>query len=194
MTNKLILTAAAALLLTACGGKKEAPAAAQDTAATTAQEIKAPAAQSAKTPAAPAYVKKDTYFKLPNAAGGEVDLAAYAGKPVLVMFFTETCPYCRKAAPFIQKVSAAFGPKGLAVVGICVQDSAQAATNFAGDFGITFPLAYKGKDISRNYKTQGVPYIYLLTGGHEIYDVWEGYDPQYDAPITKAVETLLAKK
>jgi len=180
MTNRLILTAAAALLLAACDGKKDQPA--------PAPESQAPAAQNAQ------YAKKSTYFRLPNAAGGEVDLASYAGKPVLVVFFTETCPYCRKAAPFIQKTAAAYGPKGLSTVGICVQDSAQAAKNFAADFGITFPLAYKGKEISRNYRTQGVPYIYLLTADHEIYDVWEGYDPQYDAPITKAVETLLAKK
>ncbi|OGR78036.1 MAG: hypothetical protein A2X32_07875 [Elusimicrobia bacterium GWC2_64_44] len=181
MTNRLILTAAAALLLTACGGKKDQPA--------PAPEVKEPAAVQTAS-----YVKKITYFRLPGAAGGEVDLASYAGKPVLVMFFTETCPYCRKAAPFIQKVASAYAPKGLATVGICVQDSAQAANNFAADFGVTFPLAYKGKEIARNYRTQGVPYIYLLTSDHEIYDVWEGYDPQYDAPITKAVETLLAKK
>lgn len=184
MKNFLLPLAAAALLFAACG-KKEQPAA----------PTEPPAAQTQAAPAAgPAYVQKETYFKLPNAAGGEIDLAAYAGKPVLVMFFTETCPYCRKAAPFIQKVAASHGPKGLSVVGICVQDSAQAARNFAQDFGLTFPLAYKGKELSRKYRTQGVPYIYLLDKNHEVYDVWEGYDPQYDASIIKAVETVLAGK
>lgn len=146
------------------------------------------------SPANTSYAKKDTYFKLPKAAGGELDLASYAGKPVLVMFFTETCPYCRKAAPYIQKVHAAYSAKGLAVAGVLVQDEAQPALNFAADFGITFPIAFKGKETSRKYRTQGVPYIYLLNKEHEIYDVWEGYDPQYDAPIQKAVEAVLAKK
>lgn len=179
MKKLLLVTAAACLPLAACDDKK---------AAATAP---APAAQAA--PQVPGYVKKATYFRLPGAAGGEVDLAAYAGRPVLVVFFTETCPYCRKAAPFIQKLSAAYAGKGLGVVGVCVQDSEQAAKNYAGDFGLTFPVAYKGKDVSRNYRTQGVPYIYLLKKDHEIYDVWEGYDPQYDGPIVKAVETLLAQ-
>ncbi|MGD9641136.1 MAG: TlpA family protein disulfide reductase [Elusimicrobiales bacterium] len=183
MKNFMLPLAASALLLAACG-KKEQPAPQPETQA----------AQTQSSPAAAGYVQKETYFRLPNAAGGEIDLAAYAGKPVLVMFFTETCPYCRKAAPFIQKVHASHGSKGLAVVGICVQDSAQAAKNFAQDFGVTFPLAYKGKEISRNYRTQGVPYIYLLDKGHEVYDVWEGYDPQYDASILKAIETVLAGK
>lgn len=191
MKNALLSLAAAALLLAACG-KKEQPAAQAEAPAPAA-----PAAQAAKAPAAApaaAYAKKDTYFKLPGAAGGEIDLASYAGKPVLVMFFTETCPYCRKAAPFIQQASASFGKKGLGVVGICVQDSAQAAINFAADFGLTFPLAYGGAAVSRAYRTQGVPYIYLLTREHEIYDVWEGYDPRYDPSILKGVETVLAKK
>lgn len=191
MKNRLLSLAAAALLLAACG-KKEQPAPAPEAPdAKTAQAAKASAPS--RAPAAP-YARKDTYFKLPGAAGGEIDLASYAGKPVLVMFFTETCPYCRKAAPFIQKLADAYGAKGLGVVGICVQDSAQAALNFASDFSLTFPLAYKGREISRNYRTQGVPYIYLLTAQHEIYDVWEGYDQRYDPSVIKAVETVLAKK
>lgn len=189
MSNTILSLAAAALLFSACGKKSEpAPA-----APPAAQETAVPAAVPAPAGAKP-YVKKDTYFALPNSAGGQIDLASYAGKPVLVMFFTETCPYCRKAAPFIQQVAASYGPKGLGVIGICVQDSAQAANNFAADFALTFPVAYKGKEISRNYRTQGVPYIYLLTAEHEIYDVWEGYDQRYDASIQKAIETVLAKK
>lgn len=186
MKNKLLSLTAAALMLAACGKKEEQAAqpAAQPKPAQTAQA----------SAGSPGYQPKDTYFKLPNAAGGEIDLAAYAGKPVMVMFFTETCPFCRKAAPFIQKMHAAYGPRGLNVVGICVQDSAQAARNFAADFSVTFPVAYKGKEISRNYRTQGVPYIYLLTPEHEIYDVWEGYDERYDPSMIKAVETVLAKK
>ena len=179
--KKTLLAITAALALAACG--KEQPA--QET----------PAAQpAASDQAAAGYAKKDTYFRLPDAAGGEIDLASYAGKPVIVMFFTETCPYCRKAGPFIQKVYSAYGPKGLGVVGVCVQDSAKPALGYAKDLGVTFPLAYKGGDLSRKYRTQGVPYIYLLNAEHDIYDVWEGYDAQYDQPIISAVEKLLAKK
>ena len=184
--KRSILALTAVLFVLAACGKKERPGA--ETESRTAAAVQA-APEGSSAP----YAKKDTYFKLPNAAGGDIDLASYAGKPVLVMFFTETCPYCRKAAPFIQKVSASYSPKGLGVVGICIQDSPKAALNFAADLGTTFPLAYKGKEISRNYRTQGVPYIYLLAKGHEIYDVWEGYDEQYDASILKAVETVLAK-
>lgn len=141
------------------------------------------------------YQKRGTYFRLPLAAGkGDLDLAAYAGKPVLFMFFTETCPFCRKAAPAVENLHKTYGPKGLNVLGICIQEDPEAAVNFAKSLGVTFPLAYKGRPVYKAYKAQGVPYIYLLDREHKLYDVWEGYDHAYDAPMTKAVEALLAKK
>ncbi len=184
MKRTILTMTAVFFVLAACGKKEQTAARAEGQPAGTAQAAQVNAS----------YAKKDTYFRLPNAAGGELDLASYAGKPVLVMFFTETCPYCRKAAPFMQKVYSTYGAKGLGMTGVLVQDEAQPALNFAADFGITFPIAYKGKETSRKYRTQGVPYIYLLNKDHEIYDVWEGYTPQYDAPILKAVETVLAQK
>lgn len=186
MNKKLLTITALTLALAACG-KKEQPAPAE------------PAGQSvtaqAPVTAAPAYNKKETYFNLPLAGGkGRLDLATYAGKPVMFMFFTETCPFCRKAAPAVEKFHQAYGPKGLNVMGICIQDDAQAALDFAKSLGVTFPLAYKGRPAYQAYKAQGVPYIYLLDKDHKVYDVWEGYDPSYDPSMLKAIETVLAKK
>ncbi|MBI5743053.1 MAG: redoxin domain-containing protein [Elusimicrobia bacterium] len=168
MKRTLLIIAAATLSLAACSKKAETPAPAGETV---------------------------TYFKLPLAAGGgDLDLAAYAGKPVMLMFFTETCPYCRKAGPAVEKLNKTFGPKGLNVMGICIQDDAQAALNFGKSLGITFPLAYNGRPVYKAYKAQGVPYIYLLDKTHKIYNVWEGYDESYDPEMVKAITALLAKK
>lgn len=143
---------------------------------------------------AAAYEKKETYFKLGNAAGGTLDLASYAGKPVFVFFFTETCPYCRKAGPDMEKLYKAYGPQGLNMVGVSLEDSPDGALNFAKALGVTFPLAYGGGEIAANYRAQGVPYIYALDSRHKIYDVWEGYDGSYYPEIEKTVKSLLSKK
>ena len=157
-------------------------------------EVQADTNAAAGKPAkAAAYEKKETYFKLKNAAGGELDLAAYSGKPVFVFFFTETCPYCRKAAPAMEKLHKAYGPKGLNLVGISLDDSPDSALNFAKSLGVTFPLAYGGGEIAAHYRAQGVPYIYALDEKHKIYDVWEGYDDSYYPEIEKTVKSLLSK-
>lgn len=141
---------------------------------------------------AAAYEKKETYFKLKNAAGGVIDLAAYSGKPVFVFFFTETCPYCRKAGPAMEKLYRTYGPKGLNLIGISLEDTPEGALNFSKDLGVTFKLAYDGGEIAAHYRAQGVPYIYALDGRHKIYDVWEGYDSSYYPQMEKTVKELLS--
>ena len=131
------------------------------------------------------------YFKLPDYKGGEVDLAAYAGKPVMLIFFTEGCPYCRKAAPFIKKMSDQYASKGLSTLGICVEDDAARAAGFAKSFDLTFPIAYKGRGVSVQYKTQGVPYIFLLTKKHIVHNVWAGYDESFDKEIIQGIEEII---
>ena len=137
------------------------------------------------------YVRNESYFKLPNHKGGEIDLASYAGKPVMLMFFTETCPYCRKAAPFIETMNKKYSAKGLSVIGISVDNEASAAEGFIKDFGLTFPVAYKGAEVSRKYKTQGVPYIFILNKSHVIHNMWAGYDPEFDKPIIQGIEAVI---
>ncbi|HAF95544.1 MAG TPA: hypothetical protein DCG50_05805, partial [Elusimicrobia bacterium] len=139
----------------------------------------------------PGYTRKSTYFKLPDLKGGEIDLADYAGKPVLLMFFTENCPYCRHAAPFIEKMHRTYSPKGLNVIGICVEENADAAKDFARGLGLTFQFAYKGGDLSIKYKAQGVPFIYLLNRNHVIYEMWGGYSPDFDPEIIENIEKVL---
>ncbi|HAT72044.1 MAG TPA: hypothetical protein DCS63_04435 [Elusimicrobia bacterium] len=188
MKKRLFSLAAAALVLAACE-KKEQPAVEAVSQVTSAAQAAEPV-----KPAKAAYVNKATYFNLPSASGGELDLASYAGKPVMVMFFTETCPYCRKAAPAMENIHKKYGPLGLASLGICIQEDPQAALNFAESLGTTFPLAYNGRPAYKNYRAQGVPYIYLLDGRHDIVNVWEGYDESYDPQMIKSIEALLAKK
>ena len=191
-TNRiLLLTAGYMLAFAYYGCKKAEPQAAPETAMAETPAVETTV--QAETPSSKpgGYTRMKTYFKLPDHKGGEIDLAAYAGKPVLLMFFTETCPYCRKAAPFIERMNKEFSPKGLATIGVCLDNAADAAAGFAEDFGLTFPIAYKGRDTARQYRAQGVPFIYLLSKDHSIRNFWAGYDPRFDVPIRKGIEEIV---
>lgn len=155
-------------------------------------KITLPRLEAPQAVAAPA--RQVPSFRVPGAKGGEIDLSSYAGKPVLFMFFTEGCPYCRTAGPALEKLSKNYGPKGLSVLGVNLDDDKEAALNFARDLAITFPLAYNGRDAYRAYKARGVPYIYLIDGDRALVDVWEGYDESYDPMMKSAIEALLAAK
>ncbi len=184
-TQILLITAVYTLAFGYYGCKKaEVPVSETEAVEATAQAA-APAATTQ------AYTRGETYFKLPDYKGGELDLASYSGKPVMLMFFTENCPYCRKAAPFIEQMNLKYASRGLRTIGICLENSASAAAGFVRDFSLTFPIAYKGQETARRYRAQGVPFIYLLTKKHVISNFWAGYDPQFDAPIRKGIEEII---
>lgn len=130
-----------------------------------------------------------TAFTLPTVSGAPVSPAP--GRPVLLFFFTEDCPYCRKAAPFVRRTAEKYGAR-LAVIGVCEEEEAQAAERFAADFSLTFPVAYKGRETAAAYRANGAPYLYLLDAGLKVYDTWGGYSPDYDARIEAGIEKLLA--
>ncbi len=196
--NALISIAVLTVFLFSCQKKQEQTAAGNENANQTVQASSQQAEQTGgtavrkdQTSQPKEYVKNENYFSLPSYSGKNIDLKDYAGKPILIMFFTENCPYCRKAAPYIEKMHQKYSPMGLAVIGISMKDSPESAKRFAADFNLTFPLAYKGSQIGKNYHVQGVPFIFLLDRNHNNYDTWMGYDPSYDADIDVTIERVL---
>ncbi|MGZ6125149.1 MAG: redoxin domain-containing protein, partial [Myxococcales bacterium] len=61
-------------------------------------------------------------FKLRARGGGEIDLAALRGKPVLVNFWATWCPPCREEMPSLTKLAQAFDPQSFEVVTVSVDE------------------------------------------------------------------------
>jgi len=147
--------------------------------------------QQSQTSQVSSYQKTDFYFKLPSKDGEIIDLANYKGKSVMVIFFTENCPFCQKAAPFIDKIYSKYHSKGLEVVGISVKKSRESSIEFQQITGVKFPLAYDGREVAKTYGISGVPFIYLLDKNHNLKRVWAGYDEEYNKDIIDAIEKTL---
>ena len=63
-------------------------------------------------------------FALPDTDGKTVTLQDYAGKPLLVIFLCNHCPYVKHIANDLAQVTAKYMQKGIAVVGISSNDVA----------------------------------------------------------------------
>ena len=161
-----------------------------------AQDKPGAVSQNAAAPAKPAYEKKNTWFSLKDYSGKTVDLADYAGRPVLVIFFASWCPDCRKADPVIHHLKDAYGPKGLSVIAVSIENEPEKVRAHAEKYKFDFPALVGGKALSKSaaYKARGVPGFYLLDAGHSVAGHWFDDQKSYDKELSKAIEALLAKK
>ena len=78
---------------------------------------------------------------------GQKLLSQYRGKVVAVEFIFTTCPHCQAASKVMSRLQQEYGPRGLQVMDIAVNDNADLLVeNFAKDFQVNFPVAWTPKE------------------------------------------------
>jgi peroxiredoxin len=92
-------------------------------------------------------------------------LADYRGKVVLVNVWATWCEPCRVEMPSIEKLHREFGPQGLAVVAVSVDDAGEDdhIRQFAKELGLTFEILHDpARTTSRNYQITGYPETFVI--------------------------------
>jgi cytochrome c biogenesis protein CcmG/thiol:disulfide interchange protein DsbE len=92
-------------------------------------------------------------------------LASYKGDVVLLNIWATWCAPCRAEMPSIEKLHREFGPRGLRIVAVSVDDPGQQKTirDFARELGLTFEILQDPThDIQKAYQTTGVPETFVL--------------------------------
>ena len=79
-----------------------------------------------------------------NLSGKEPqDLSQYLGKVVALEFIFTTCPHCKAASHLMSKLQTEFGPKGLQVLDVAVNQNADLLVDdFAKEQQTTFPVGW----------------------------------------------------
>lgn len=73
-------------------------------------------------------------------AGQPVALERLRGKVAVVNFWAPWCPPCRKEIPDLIEVHAQYRERGVAFLGIAVEDNSELVQGFARASGIDYPL------------------------------------------------------
>ena len=82
----------------------------------------------------------------PTLEGGQLSLASYRGKVVVVNFWGSWCPPCRLEGPFLQYMSSHYAARGVQFVGVDLRDDAASARAFLQNIGATYPNLFDGPD------------------------------------------------
>ncbi len=79
-------------------------------------------------------------FVLKDSTGKDFNLASHKGKVILLDFWATWCPPCKVEIPWFVEFQEKYGPKGLIVIGVSVDDPASALKPFGEKFKVNYPL------------------------------------------------------
>ena len=115
-------------------------------------------------------------FRLPNIDGKTVSLSDFKGKPLLVAFICNHCPYVKHLRAGLAQLGRDYGSRGAAIVGISSnsvethpQDGPKEMAKEAKDAGYTFPYLYdESQAVAKNYRAACTPDFFLFDKDHRL--------------------------
>ncbi|MEM1098713.1 MAG: thioredoxin family protein [Planctomycetota bacterium] len=114
-------------------------------------------------------------FALPDTDGGTVSLSDFAGKPMLVAFICNHCPYVIHVAPALKAIGDDYqGKVGIVAissndVATYPQDSPDLMKTEKAKRGYAFPYLYdETQDVAKAYTAACTPDLFLFDAEHKL--------------------------
>jgi len=129
--------------------------------------------------------------------GGDLKLADYQGKVVILDFWATWCGPCQKSMPHIEKVNKALKGQDVAVLGVCVWDDRDAYKDWVPKnqdkytFQFAFDPAGRGANniAAKLFNVNGIPTTYIIDKNGNVADSIVGYD-EGDTRLEEALKKL----
>ena len=101
-------------------------------------------------------------FRLKTFDGKSVALADYRGKVVLLDFWATFCPPCVAALPELQALHARHVSRGLALLGVTVDERAALVRKATSSAKVTYPILKATPEVWNAYKVNALPALILV--------------------------------
>lgn len=91
-------------------------------------------------------------FTLKDLDGKTVRLSDYRGKAVVINFWATWCPPCRHEIPWFIDLQKQYGPHGLQIIGVSMDESGPAAVKkFADAMGVNYKVVMGDPAVARSF-------------------------------------------
>jgi len=126
-------------------------------------------------------------------SGDVPDLAEYRGKVVVLDFWASWCVPCRRSFPWLNQMHARYGPEGLVIIGINVDQDRNEAAAFLAKYPAQFRISYdKDGRMAREFGVQGMPSSYVIGRDGQLSAKHLGFkvkrQDEYEAAIVAALQ------
>jgi len=144
----------------------------------------------AVAPATAATAQNDSLPRVSQLNGAALDTGALNGKVVVVNFWATWCVPCVQEIPGFNKVYHEYGPKGVAVLGVSMDDEgAQLVPAFLKKHPMDYPVALGSEAITKQYALEELPVTIVFDRSGKQLKRFEGFTPASD--IEAAVKQAL---
>lgn len=145
-------------------------------------------------------------FTLPDTDGNSVSLAQFRGRPLVVMFLSNHCPFVKHVREELARIGREYGPRGVGVLGINSNDPVAYPDDSPAKMreekelaGYSFPYLFdETQEVAKAYAAACTPDFYLFDSAHRL--VYRGQlddsrpgngKPVNGADLRAALEALL---
>ena len=126
-----------------------------------------------------------------NVRGGDIDLSALRGRPVLVNLWATWCGPCRREMPALERLSKEQAGR-LTVIAIDQREDASVVRSYVKRFGVTFAVGVDdGQQLGTDLHLIGLPSSFFVDRNGIIRDAVDG-EMTYDVMNEKARSLLAA--
>jgi thiol-disulfide isomerase/thioredoxin len=114
-------------------------------------------------------------FVLDDLQGKKVKLSDFRGKAVLLNFWATWCGPCKVEMPWFVELQKQYGPQGLEIVGVALDDSGKdAISKFAKDMGVNYTILQGQDAVGDAYGAMGLPTSFFIDRNGKIVESASG--------------------
>jgi thiol-disulfide isomerase/thioredoxin len=113
--------------------------------------------------------------------GAPVALQGFLGKPVVLTFFSTSCPACRRELPDLDELAQELS--GRVVFLVVSQDPPEALVEYWRAEGLTLPVAFDEGGTHSFFQVTRIPYNVILDSAGRVYEDFLGPVRSSDIPF-----------